>query len=70
MQARHGSYRANRGLDEMQLGHIGRLQQFVVNIPECCDEVGLKGGSDDEQARQSIVVRSIYNLEDPSDISI
>lgn len=56
-QARHGSYRARRGLEDMHFGQIGRLQQLVVNNSQGCEDD--RGGSDDEQARQSVVLQSI-----------
>lgn len=38
------------------MGHMGRLQQLVVKIPE--KALDLNGGRDEEQARQRVVVRS------------
>jgi len=51
--ARHGSYRARRGLEAIHEGHIGRLQQLVVYIASADF-----GGRDDEHARQRVVLRS------------
>lgn len=53
--ARHGKYREIRGLEEIQLGHMGRLQQSVVNISV---ELCLGGGREDEQAKQRFVAIS------------
>jgi hypothetical protein len=57
-QARHGSYRARRGLEDRHFGQMGLLQQLVVNNSKGLEDD--QGGSDDEQARQSVVSRFMF----------
>ena len=61
-QARQGSYRAKRGLEDKQPGHIGLLQHPVVNIWDVLE------GNEDEQARQSVLLKSTADVDGLLDI--